>query len=80
MVTSRAWERAEAFRDDGASKKLGTNTRLRWTFHPLGDLFVVYNYNVVDQSEDPSAGLSPHSRWTLDSTQLKVKVQYAFRN
>jgi hypothetical protein len=25
---------------------LGTNTRLRWTFHPRGDLFVIYNHNV----------------------------------
>jgi hypothetical protein len=24
----------------------GTNTRLRWTFSPLGDLFVVYNHNL----------------------------------
>ncbi|HET7292685.1 MAG TPA: DUF5916 domain-containing protein, partial [Vicinamibacteria bacterium] len=30
---------------DNQSRSLGTNTRLRWTFHPLGDLFVVYNHN-----------------------------------
>jgi hypothetical protein len=54
---------------DDESRELGTNTRLRWTFHPLGDLFVVYNYNVVDRMD----------RWALDATQLMVKVQYALR-
>ncbi|HSW29625.1 MAG TPA: DUF5916 domain-containing protein [Longimicrobiales bacterium] len=54
---------------DDESKELGTNTRLRWTFDPLGDLFVVYNYNVVDRLD----------RWALDATQLMVKVQYAVR-
>ena len=42
---------------------------MRWTFHPLGDLFVVYNHNVVDLTD----------RWELDSNQLLVKVQYAMR-
>jgi hypothetical protein len=54
---------------DDETKQLGTNTRLRWTFDPLGDLFVVYNYNVVDRLD----------RWALDATQLMVKVQYALR-
>jgi hypothetical protein len=54
---------------DNESRELGANTRLRWTFHPLGDLFVVYNHNVVDLL----------NRWELDSNQLLVKVQYAFR-
>jgi len=67
---------------DDASEKLGTNTRLRWTFNPLGELFLVYNYNVVDQSGDPDAplgGLDRGRRWTLDATQLTLKVQYALR-
>ena len=54
---------------DDDSRELGTNTRLRWTFDPLGDLFVVYNYNVLDRLD----------RWALDATQLLVKVQYALR-
>jgi hypothetical protein len=54
---------------DNDSREFGANTRLRWTFHPLGDLFVVYNHNVVDLMD----------RWELDSNQLLVKVQYAFR-
>jgi hypothetical protein len=54
---------------DNDSRIFGTNTRLRWTFHPLGDVFVVYNHNVADLTD----------RWELDSAQLLVKVQYAVR-
>ncbi|MDP2957943.1 MAG: DUF5916 domain-containing protein [Longimicrobiales bacterium] len=54
---------------DDETRELGTNTRLRWTFHPLGDLFLVYNYNVVDRLD----------RWALNATQLMAKVQYALR-
>jgi len=50
--------------------EIGTNTRLRWTFDPLGDLFVVYNYNALDEQ-----GMG----WRLDSSQLLVKLQYAVR-
>jgi hypothetical protein len=54
---------------DDSSREIGTNTRLRWTFDPLGDLFVVYNYNVVDELD----------RWAMNASQLLVKVQYAVR-
>lgn len=54
---------------DNESRLLGANTRLRWTFHPLGDLFVVYNHNARDVAD----------RLTFDSNQLLVKVQYAYR-
>lgn len=54
---------------DDESREVGTNTRLRWTFDPLGDLFLVYNYNVADRLD----------RWALDGTQLMVKIQYALR-
>ncbi len=54
---------------DNDTRTLGTNTRLRWTFDPLGDLFVVYNHNVVDRT----AGL------TFDGNELLAKVQYALR-
>jgi hypothetical protein len=68
---------------DDESRKLGTNTRLRWTFSPLGEIFLVYNYNVVDDPEPmtPSAAGAPgrHNRWALDATQLLLKVQYAVR-
>ena len=35
----------------------------------LGDLFVIYNHNVRELAD----------RWPLDSNQLLVKLQYAFR-
>jgi hypothetical protein len=54
---------------DNESGLLGGNTRLRWTFHPLGDLFVVYNHNARDVGD----------RLAFDSSQLLVKVQYAVR-
>jgi hypothetical protein len=59
---------------DNGSDSFGTNTRLRWSFSPLGDLFVVYNHNL--RTLDP---LTRSRRWRFDSNQLLVKVQYAFR-
>lgn len=74
---------------DNQSDSFGTNTRLRWTFTPLGDLFIVYNHN-LRHDIDPATGLpqtgvttSPGerlpSRWGFASNQLIVKLQYAFR-
>jgi hypothetical protein len=54
---------------DTDSDSIGLNTRLRWTFSPVGDLFVVYNHNVRELLQ----------RWQLDSNQLLVKLQYALR-
>ena len=54
---------------DTVSDSVGINTRLRWTFRPVGDLFVVYNHNVRSMLD----------RWQLDSNQLLVKMQYAWR-
>jgi hypothetical protein len=54
---------------DTLSRSVGTNSKLRWTFRAYGDLFVIYNHN-VRQFDD---------RWQLDSNQLLVKMQYAFR-
>lgn len=55
---------------DNESRNLGTNTRLRWTFDPLGDLFVVFNHNMLRSVTD---------RFTFNSNQLLVKLQYAYR-
>jgi len=55
---------------DNESHSFGTNTRLRWTFNPLGDVFVVFNHNLLRSLDD---------RFTFDSNQLLVKVQYAVR-
>ncbi len=60
---------------DNESGSFGTNTRLRWTFRPVGDLFVVYNHNVRELLD----GMEQHRGWRFDSNQLLVKVQYAFR-
>jgi hypothetical protein len=54
---------------DNESDSVGTNTRLRWTFRPQGDLFIIYNHNVVNHLD----------RWQLESNQLLVKFQYAWR-
>ena len=54
---------------DTDSQSLGTNTRIRWTFRPVADLFIVYNHNLRDILD----------RWQLDSNQLLVKLQYAWR-
>lgn len=47
----------------------GTNTRLRWTFHPRGGLFVIYNHNLRELD----------TRWRRDSNVLLVKAQYTVR-
>lgn len=54
---------------DTDTQTVGVNTRLRWTFRPAGDLFVVYNHNLQ----------SLQDRWQLESNQLLVKLQYAWR-
>jgi uncharacterized protein DUF5916 len=55
---------------DNESRNVGTNTRLRWTYNPLGELFVVFNHNLRRSITD---------RFTFDSNQLLVKLQYAYR-
>ena len=59
---------------DNESESFGTNSRLRWTFNPLADLFVVYNHNLRTR-----APLSRDRTLQFESNQLAVKVQYAFR-
>ena len=54
---------------DTDSDSLGTNTRFRWTFLPVADLFVVYNHNLRSLLD----------RWQRDSNQLLIKIQYAWR-
>ena len=54
---------------DTESKSVGINSRLRWTFLPVADLFVVYNHNVRSLVD----------RWELESNQLLIKLQYAWR-
>jgi len=54
---------------DTNSDSVGMNTRLRWTFLPVADLFVVYNHNLRSLAD----------RWQLESNQLLIKLQYAWR-
>jgi hypothetical protein len=54
---------------DNETNSVGTNTRLRWTFSPLGELFVVYNHNMTTFED----------RFSFSDNQLLVKLQYAFR-
>jgi len=51
------------------SKSLGTNTRIRWTFDLLGDLFIVYNHNINKIERDV---------WQYQSNQFIIKLSYGF--
>ena len=57
---------------DNETRSIGTNTRVRWTFHPQGELFIIYNHNIRDFTESPAG-------WARDSNALLVKAQYAWR-
>jgi hypothetical protein len=63
---------------DNQSHSFGTNSRLRWTFAPLGELFVVYNHNLLHDFVD-GVGNRPDRRWGFASNQLLIKIQYVFR-
>ena len=56
---------------DTQSKELGTNNRLRWTYDPFGEIFIVYNHNVVRDDEE--------DRWKFISNELPIKIQYTWR-
>jgi len=55
---------------DNLSRILGTNTRLRWTFDPQGELFVVYNHNLRRLVTN---------RFERESNELLVKLRYTLR-
>ncbi len=55
---------------DTQSREMGSNNRLRWTFHPQGDLFIVYNHNIERRLDN---------RWRFVSNQTPVKLQYTWR-
>ena len=60
---------------DNESDSFGMNSRLRWSFSPQGDLFVVYNHNAIE----PLDAFGSRLGWRFASNQLLVKLQYAFR-
>ena len=57
---------------DNESRSLGTNTRLRWTFKTFGDLFVVYNQNML-------RSYSGQQQFSFESNQFLVKLVYSFQ-
>jgi len=52
---------------DNESNSVGSYSRLRWTFAPLGDLYIVYKHNIQPGLAD---------RWSQDQNQLIVKLTY----
>jgi len=55
---------------DTDSRILGVNGRIHWIFSPLGEVFLVFNYNTFNDMTD---------RWTLQEEQILLKVRYTFR-
>jgi hypothetical protein len=55
---------------DAESRTLGWNARLHWIFSPLGDVFLVFNHNTLDE---------PGNGWLRQSRQVVLKVRYNFR-
>ena len=55
---------------DTESRVLGWNARLHWIFNPLGDVFLVFNQNSINDIA---------SRWELQNRQIILKVRYNFR-
>jgi len=52
---------------DNDSESVGSYSRLRWTFAPLGDLYIVYKHNIQPELID---------RWQQDQNQLILKLTY----
>ena len=55
---------------DTDSRVLVINARVHWIFSPLGDVFLVFNHNTLNDLND---------RWTLQNEQILLKVRYNFR-
>ena len=51
------------------SREFGSNNRLRWSFSPQGDLFLVYNHAME----------RIRNRWRFVSNQTPLKIQYTWR-
>lgn len=60
---------------DNQSRSIGSNTRLRWSFTPQGEFFLVYNHN-LDEERDL---LNRRTGWRFASNQLLTKLQYELR-
>jgi hypothetical protein len=60
---------------DNGSHRLGSNTRLRWSFAPQGEFFLVYNHNIEEERDL----LNRRTGWRFASNQLLTKLQYELR-
>lgn len=58
---------------DNESRSFGNASRLRWTFHQAGDLFLAFDTNMARSI------IGPRKRWDFESDRLLAKVQYAVR-
>jgi hypothetical protein len=58
---------------DNESRELGSSFRMRWSFHPQGDVFVVFNQNLVRSFGEKK------DRWLMESDELTNKIQFNFR-
>ena len=58
---------------DNESRSLGSSFRMRWSFHPQGDVFVVFNQNLIRSYGEPK------DRWLMESDELTSKVQFSVR-
>ena len=58
---------------DTESQNAGTNTRLRWTFKPGDDLFVVWNRGWQRIVTDPHVSIIPQS------DLIAIKLRWTFR-
>jgi hypothetical protein len=58
---------------DNESRELGSSFRLRWSFHPQGDVFVVFNQNLIKTYGEAK------DRWLMESDELTNKIQFNFR-
>lgn len=55
---------------DTDSRIMGLNARVHWIFSPLGDIFLVFNHNTLNQVNQD---------WQLQNQQVLLKVRYNFR-
>ena len=55
---------------DSESREMSSNNRVRWTFHPDGDIFLVYNHNEVRKLD---------KSWQYAGSQAPIKIQFAWR-
>jgi hypothetical protein len=55
---------------DSESREMSSNNRIRWTFHPDGDLFLVYNHSEIRKLD---------KSWQYAGSQAPIKIQFAWR-